>query len=345
MALRAADARAAEREFRRALALERDPYTLAALADLLLDGRRAPEVVELLRGCTADGLLLRLVEAEAAVGAPALSDHLGVLRDRFASARSRGDTVHLREEARFALRLEHDAARAVRLARENWSMQREPADARLFVEAARAAGDPGAAASFLRAGVAHIFSGIDHVLFLLALLLPAVLRRERDGWRPIETFRPALRETLFVVSAFTAAHSITLGLAALKLVQLPSRWVESIIALSVLLAALNNLVPLFRGRQWAFAFAFGLLHGFGFAGALVDLGLPATRPAGALVAFNLGVETGQLAIVAAALSLAYAVRRTRAYPRLGLAAGSAAIAVLAATWVVERALQIDLSFI
>ena len=196
------------------------------------------------------------------------------------------------------------------------------------------------AASFLREGVAHIFSGVDHVLFLLALLLPAVLRREGSGWRPVESWRPALRETLLVVSAFTAAHSITLSLAVLELVRLPSRWVESAIALSVLLAALNNLVPLFRGRQWAFAFGFGLLHGFGFAGALAELGLPATRLAAALVAFNLGVEAGQLAIVSAALSLAYAVRRTRAYPRLGLAAGSAAIAVLSATWLVERALQI-----
>lgn len=199
------------------------------------------------------------------------------------------------------------------------------------------------AAGFLREGVAHIFSGIDHVLFLLALLLPAVLRRDRGGWQPVESWRPALRETLLVVSAFTAAHSITLSLATLGVVRLPSRWVESAIALSVLLAALNNLVPVFRGRQWTFAFGFGLLHGFGFAGALVELGLPATRLAGALVAFNLGVEAGQLAIVSAALSLAYALRRTRAYLCWGLVAGSAAIALLAATWLVQRALQIDLS--
>jgi len=153
MALRAGDAASAERELRRALSLSRDPYGLAALADLLLDGGRAAEATELLRGCTADGLLLRLAEAEAAAGAEALPLHLADLRDRFASARARGDSVHLREEARFSLRLEHDAARALRLARENWSVQREPADARLLVEAARAARDPGAAApvfDFLR---------------------------------------------------------------------------------------------------------------------------------------------------------------------------------------------------
>ena len=146
MARRAGDAASAERELRRALALERDPYTLAALADLLLDGSRAAEAVELLRGSSADGLLLRLAEAEAAAGAETLPPHLADLRDRFASARTRGDSVHLREEARFALRLERDAARALRLARENWSVQREPADARLLVEAARAAGIPEAAA-------------------------------------------------------------------------------------------------------------------------------------------------------------------------------------------------------
>ena len=146
MALRAGDAASAEREFRRALSLSRDPYTLAALADLLLDGGRNREVLDLLRGCTADGLLLRLAEAEAAVGAATLPLHLADLRDRFASARVRGDSVHLREEARFALRLEHDAMRALRLARENWSVQRELADSYLLVEAARAAGDRGAAA-------------------------------------------------------------------------------------------------------------------------------------------------------------------------------------------------------
>ena len=146
MAVRAGDAPSAERELRRALSLERDPYTLAALADLLLDGERPAEALELLRDSTADGLLLRLAEAEAALGAATLPDHVGNLRDRFQSARARGDSVHLREEARFALRLERDPPRAVRLARENWSVQREPADARLFVEAARAAANPEAAA-------------------------------------------------------------------------------------------------------------------------------------------------------------------------------------------------------
>jgi len=146
MALRAGDVQSAERELRRVLSSRRDPYALAALADLLLDTERAAEAAELLRDCSTDGLLLRLAEAEAAIGAAILPVHLADLRDRFASARARRDSVHLREEARFALRLEHDAARALNLARENWSVQREPADARLLVEAARAAANPGAAA-------------------------------------------------------------------------------------------------------------------------------------------------------------------------------------------------------
>ena len=99
------------------------------------------------------------------------------------------------------------------------------------------------------------------------------------------------------MTAFTLAHSITLSLAALSIVALPSRWVESGIALSVVLAALNNLFPVVANGRWIAAFGFGLLHGFGFAGALQDLGLPTGSLALSLAGFNLGVEAGQLAIV------------------------------------------------
>jgi hypothetical protein len=117
-----------------------------------------------------------------------------------------------------------------------------------------------------------------------------------------------------VVTAFTLAHSITLSLAALGVVSLPSRWIESAIALSVVLAALNNLMPVVASGRWLAAFAFGLLHGFGFAGALQDLGLPTSGLALSLAGFNIGVELGQLAIVAAFLPFAYccAARRPTA---------------------------------
>jgi hypothetical protein len=192
--------------------------------------------------------------------------------------------------------------------------------------------------AYVRHGVWHIWLGFDHVLFLLALLLPAVLAA---GGGPAASLRACAVDVFKVVTAFTAAHSVTLGLAGLGVVAPPSRWVESAIAASVLLAALNNLLPLLRGRRALAAFAFGLVHGFGFAGVLAGLGLPQGALAGGLLGFNLGVEIGQLAIVAAVLPPAYLLRRTRLY-RLLLGAGSALIALLAALWLAERALELKL---
>ena len=200
------------------------------------------------------------------------------------------------------------------------------------------------ALAWLREGVVHIGTGYDHVLFLLSLLLPAVLIRRRvDGrgaWAPADGFRPAFIDVAKIVTAFTLAHSITLTLAALEIVALPARWVESAIALSVVLAALNNLFPVVRHGRWIAAFGFGLIHGFGFAGVLAELGLPRDALALSLAAFNAGVELGQLAIVLAFLPLAYAARATPAYRRYALGAGSVLIAVLAAVWFVERAFDV-----
>jgi hypothetical protein len=191
-------------------------------------------------------------------------------------------------------------------------------------------------ASFVREGIWHIWIGYDHILFLLSLLLPAVLVWRDHRWHAVAGPRAALVDVLRIVSAFTVAHSITLSIAALGIVHLPSRWVESAIALSVLLAALNNLRPVFHGRRWAVAFVFGLVHGFGFANVLADLGLQSGALAAPLVGFNLGVEIGQLAIVAAFLPLAYAFRNTRLYLRMVLAGGSGAIMLVAAVWLGER---------
>lgn len=189
---------------------------------------------------------------------------------------------------------------------------------------------------YLRDGVWHIWIGFDHILFLLSLLLPAVLVWQGREWRPAGTFHAAFWSVVRVVTAFTAAHSITLTLATLGYVSLPSRWVESAIAASVVLAALNNVVPVFHGRRWMVAFGFGLIHGFGFASVLSDLGLPRDALALALVGFNLGVECGQLAIVALFLPLAFGLRRSWFYRRLVMAGGSLAIAALAAVWLCER---------
>jgi hypothetical protein len=190
----------------------------------------------------------------------------------------------------------------------------------------------------VRAGIEHIWAGIDHLLFLLALLLPSVLRRGEGGtWAPVERFGPALRDVVRVVSAFTVAHSLTLSAAALGLVALPSRLVESAIAASVIVAALNNVFPLVHDTRWLAAFALGLLHGFGFASTLVDLGLSAGGLAASLLGFNAGVELGQLACVAAFLPVAYALRGSRLYRRALLVGGSGLIALVACAWLVERA--------
>ena len=189
---------------------------------------------------------------------------------------------------------------------------------------------------YLVDGVWHIWIGYDHILFLLSLLLPAVLVRKPGGWEASPGFWGSGKEVLKVVTAFTLAHSITLSLAALQIISLPSRLVESAIAASVVFAALNNLRGTIESKRWVMAFAFGLIHGFGFASVLADLGLPKDALVLALVGFNGGVEVGQLAIVAVFLPLAFALRGTRFY-RLGiLKGGSVLVAMLAAWWLVQR---------
>jgi hypothetical protein len=197
-------------------------------------------------------------------------------------------------------------------------------------------------ADYVREGVWHIWIGFDHILFLLALLLPAVLVWRRPHWEAARSFGAAGWDVAKIVTAFTVAHSITLSLATLGLVSLPSRAVEATIAASVVLAALNNVFPLFHGRRWTVAFVFGLIHGFGFASVLADLQLPQGSLLLALVGFNIGVEIGQLAIVAVFLPIAYVLRRTAFYRRGVLVGGSLLIAAIAALWFAERAFNLEL---
>ena len=195
---------------------------------------------------------------------------------------------------------------------------------------------------FLKTGVWHIWIGFDHILFLLSLLLPAVLIWAERKWRAVPNFKSAFIDVFKIVTAFTVAHSITLTLATFQVIALPSRWVESAIALSVIVAALNNIFPVVIARRWIAAFGFGLIHGFGFASVLADLGLPQNSLLLALVGFNIGVELGQLAIVAVFLPLAYAARKSWFYHRLVLIGGSALIVLVAAVWFAERAFNLKL---
>lgn len=197
-------------------------------------------------------------------------------------------------------------------------------------------------ADYVREGVWHIWIGFDHILFLVSLLLPSVFIFVNKEWGPAARFRDTFWDVFKVATSFTVAHSITLSLAALSVIALPSRLVESTIALSVLLAALNNLKPVVAERRWAVAFAFGLIHGFGFASVLTDLGLPQGSLLLALVGFNLGVEAGQLAVVSAFLPFAYASRGSWFYRRVVFTWGSLAIALVAGVWLAERALDVKI---
>ncbi len=195
---------------------------------------------------------------------------------------------------------------------------------------------------YLRAGIWHIWTGYDHILFLIALLLPSVLQRNRDGWQGVNEVRVPVIDTLKIVTAFTLAHSITLSLAVLDVVRPPSRFVESVIAASIIIATLNNIYPVFNRRRWLIAFAFGLMHGFGFALVLIELGLTPGLLALSLAAFNVGVETGQIAIVCVFLPLALLARQTWLYQRLVMTAGSWLIITVAGAWLVQRAFNLQL---
>ncbi|HBB54649.1 MAG TPA: hypothetical protein DCZ49_00480 [Hyphomonadaceae bacterium] len=162
-----------------------------------------------------------------------------------------------------------------------------------------------------------------------------------DGLEFLERLMRLRPMPVVMVSTLTA-QGADVSLAALELVTLPSRLVESVIAASVVLAALNNLFPVIDQRRWAMAFAFGLIHGFGFASVLTDLGLPRDALVSSLFGFNLGVELGQLAIVAVFLPLAFALRASRFYRRIVFTGGSVVVVILAAVWLLERALNLKL---
>ena len=205
--------------------------------------------------------------------------------------------------------------------------------------ASAASGHPREAPSrwqFLGEGIRHILTGYDHVLFLLCLLLPAVMRRTADGWRPVDRISQAILPVIGIVSAFTVAHSITLALAALKLVSLPSSFIEPAIAVTIMLAALDNIWPIFPVRRIVVTFFFGLIHGFGFASVLSELNLPTADFALALLQFNVGLEMGQLMIVAVATTALFGLRRWPMYRTVVIRGGSVVALSVAALWFIER---------
>ncbi|MBM4265106.1 MAG: HupE/UreJ family protein [Deltaproteobacteria bacterium] len=171
---------------------------------------------------------------------------------------------------------------------------------------------------FVILGVQHIYGGLDHVLFLIGLLVVS-----------------RLRELIGIVSSFTVAHSITLAVAGLGLVQLPSRWIEVAIALTIVWIAVENLWRSGHAARWRLTFAFGLVHGFGFAGVLRELDLSSSGLMRSLAGFNVGVELGQIALVLACYPVFALLGRTR-YGTIAAKGVSLAVGVAGLAWLVER---------
>ena len=212
----------------------------------------------------------------------------------------------------------------------------DPAHAATDAAAVAVSQAPTASGGFVREGVLHILTGYDHVLFLLCLLLPSVMRRTPEGWRPVDTLAQAVWPVVGIVSAFTAAHSITLALAATQVVSLSSAFIEPAIAITIILAALDNVWPIFPVRRVVVTFCFGLIHGFGFAGVLAELHLPTADFAWALLQFNLGLEMGQLLIVVSVTALLFLLRQRPQYRGLVIRGGSLAAMGVGALWLIER---------
>lgn len=204
--------------------------------------------------------------------------------------------------------------------------------------------------SMIKMGIWHIWIGIDHIFFLLALALPAVAIRlpNRESvkeiftqWQGVEKFKPAFWYIVKVVTFFTIAHTITLSLAALGVINLNARIVESIIALSIALAALHNIIPIFKHKEWLIAFGFGLFHGFGFAGVLAEKGLSGEYMALTLFGFNFGVEIGQLLIILLLFPFLFFMRNTKVYS-FSVITASAALILLSLIWTYERFFDVNI---
>lgn len=190
---------------------------------------------------------------------------------------------------------------------------------------------------FVWQGVLHIWIGTDHILFIITLLLPAVLVFQDSKWHPVPKFKTAFWNILKIVTIFTVAHSITLSLAALGYIRLPSRLVESVIALSIVLVAINVISPKFRDKTWIVIFGFGLFHGMGFASVMAELPFRMLHLFKVIIGFNIGVELGQLAIVAGVFPVIYLLRKSKFYVPVILKGGSLIIAAIATYWFIERA--------
>jgi hypothetical protein len=202
--------------------------------------------------------------------------------------------------------------------------------------------------ALIQLGMWHIYIGLDHILFLVALLLPSVVRRKenyqtfafQNQWNPVDRFKSAFWYILKIVTLFTIAHTITLSLAALNVINLSARIVESLIALSIGLAAFLFMKPLINKSESYIAFGFGLFHGLGFASVLGEKGLGDEYLVYSLLGFNVGVEIGQVLIISAIFPVLYFLSKTRYYPKLMFWGGILLISI-SLYWFVERFFEVD----
>ena len=194
--------------------------------------------------------------------------------------------------------------------------------------------------SLFRLGMRHIAEGTDHLLFLLTLLLPAPLLVSASRWASPASVRRSVLHILGIVTAFTIGHSITLSLAALNFVRVPSRPVEVLIAVSILVSALHALRPIVPGKEALIAVFFGLIHGLAFAATLDRLGLGHWERVAGILAFNLGIETMQMLVVALILPSLLLMSRTTAYPILRIG-GAVFAGVASLAWIIERTFNVD----
>jgi HupE/UreJ protein len=195
----------------------------------------------------------------------------------------------------------------------------------------------GEIARFIGFGIDHILIGYDHLLFVAVLMIVAPFRRAGGiGWLPLDRFGTVLVEILKILTAFTIAHTITLSLAVLGVIDIPSRLVDPAVAVTIMLAAIDNVRPILPNIRWNVAFAFGLVHGLAFATALGPMRLPPLGLMLALGGFNLGVEFGQLALALLLISIVFVLHRDRIYLRLLVPALSATAFLLASFWFSQR---------
>jgi len=196
--------------------------------------------------------------------------------------------------------------------------------------------------TFIKHGVVHILIGYDHVAFLLTLLLSSVMVVMAGKFTPVPRFRDALFNVIKIATLFTIAHSITLSLAALGWVNFPERIIESLIAFSIIIVAFNNLFAFKKRWVWFAVFILGLVHGLGFANVLAPLGVASSSIVWSLLAFNIGVEIGQGAIIAACFPVLFFLRGSALYVPVILRGGSVILLLIAILWFVERAFLFDL---